>query len=168
MNNITSSTVNNLPNSNVARLMRLLRSPWLRGLLALVYTGVLVVYLLQPHSQPVIAKPSIPGQARLSREILRTFGHFVTFGGLTLVWVSALSAVMPFRRALLLTAASMVFFGILSEWAQSRVPERSASIEDLSADILGMMLAVGVAMGVRWLWQWSGKRVVAPKIETLG
>lgn len=150
------------------RLARFLTSPWLRGLLAVVYTGILTVYLLQTHSTPVIAKPSIPGQPALSREILRTFGHFVTFGGLTLVWASALSAVWPFRRALAVTVIGMVIFSAASEWAQNYVYDRSASVEDFTADVLGVLLGAAVVVGVRWMLSARGKRVLAPKVDTLG
>jgi len=149
MNDLTSSTI-----SFRGNLTRLITSPWLRGGVALAYTAILTVYLLQPHTSPVIAKPSIPGQPALSREILRTFGHFVTFGGLTLVWASALSAVWPFRRALVVTVTVMVIFSAASEWAQSFVRERSASVEDFTADVLGVLLGAAVVVGVRWIIAW--------------
>lgn len=143
------------------RLARFITSPWLRGLLALAYTAILTVYLLQPHASPVIAKPSIPGQPALSREILRTFGHFATFSGLTLVWASALSAVWPFRRALVITVIAMVMFSGVSEWAQNYVYDRSASMEDFTADIIGVLLAVAVVVGVRVLVAWRTRRALS-------
>lgn len=159
MNHLTSPNVN----FRVV-LMRLLTSPWLRVGIALTYTAILTVYLLQPNTSPVIARPGIPGQPDLSREIIRTFGHFVTFGGLTLAWTAALSAIWSFRRALAITGISMVMFSAGSEWAQNYVYERTASVEDFTADVLGVLIGAAVVVGVRWMLTTRRQS----NIETLG
>lgn len=129
------------PHALPHRLIRLYHSPRIRLLLALLYTVILSVALLQSSSRPVIGQPAPPGPPDLGREIVLTIGHLVTFTGLTLMWWWALRITQPHRRALMLTIFGVVIYSVLTEIAQGSVPDRSASMEDLVTNILAMTLA---------------------------
>lgn len=137
------------PHALPHRLIRLSHSPTIRLLLALLYTAILSVALLQSSSRPVIGQPAPPGPPDLGREIILTLGHLVTFTGLTLMWWWALRLVQPPRRAMILTIIGVVIFGIMTELAQSYVPDRGSSIEDLMANVLAV--AVGTWIIQRFL-----------------
>lgn len=130
-------------------LIRLYHSPTIRLLLALLYTALLSVALLQSSSRPVIGQPAPPGPPDLAREIILTTGHLITFTGLTLIWWWALRLVQPHRRAMTVTIIGVAIFGVLTELAQSRVPDRGSSIEDLMANLLAV--AVGTWIIQRYL-----------------
>lgn len=107
-----------------------------RAGLALVYTLLMTVALLQSSSRPLIGPPAPPGPPDLGREILLTSGHIVGFALLTLLWWWALRAWQPVMHALFAAAAFALIFGLITELAQNFVPDRSASTFDLATNWL--------------------------------
>jgi len=95
---------------------------WL--LLSMFYgcaTAVLVLSLLPQASQPVLGSDKV--------------NHIVAFG---VLWVLG-SRCWP-RRPLLL-AVFLTLFGVGIEIAQSFTPDRTADVEDVLADVAGLLLA---------------------------
>lgn len=103
--------------------------PALRLLYALAWTALVTLVLVQSSSQPVVGPAAPPGPPTLEREILLTSGHAVAFSILTFLWWWALYALTP---AVLISLT----VGIATEWAQTLVPDRSASLFDIATNTL--------------------------------
>lgn len=104
--------------------------------MALGWTALLLVTLLQSSRQPVVGPPAPPGQPTLARELLLTGGHIIGFSLLTLLWWRALITVGSARRALILAVVIALVIGTLTEVAQATIPDRSASLFDLTVNWL--------------------------------
>ena len=106
---------------------------------AAAYTLLATILLLQSSTNPLIGPAAPPGPPDLPREILLTLGHLGTFGGLVLVWTWALTAHVPVHRALWLIAPAAILYGGVTELIQGSVPDRTASIIDFAANVLGAL-----------------------------
>lgn len=117
------------------------RSPgWLRWVIAIVYTALLTLLLLQSSAQPVVG-PVAPKDQNLLWEILLTLGHIIGFGLLVILVWSALLTAAPFRRALITAVIFSCALGLVTEVLQSLVPDRSVSLFDLAVN---WMVSMGV------------------------
>ncbi len=67
----------------------------------------------------------------MGREIFLTGGHIGVFILIVSVWTWALVTRLPLRRALLVTVIFAIFYSVATEFAQSFVPDRTASVYDL-------------------------------------
>lgn len=130
---VYNQTVNSSPD--------LLRWPALRWLVALTYTGLLLVLLLQSSAQPLLGPPAPPGPPPLERELLMVASHLAGFALLTFIWQWALRPMAGDRRALALAVGLGLTLAVITEAAQTAIPDRSASLLDLAANLL----AVGAA-----------------------
>jgi VanZ family protein len=99
--------------------------------MALCWTALLLVMLLQSSSQPLVGPAAPPGPPTLEREIVLTLGHIVGFAGLTGLWWWALLLWRPTDKALVLAVMIALVIGVFTELAQAAVPDRSASVFDL-------------------------------------
>jgi VanZ family protein len=115
--------------------------PLLQQIVALAYTALLTVMLLQSSSHPYVGPPAPPGDPDPVREILLTSGHIVGFTLLVLVWWAALR---PSPRALLIAIVIGLTLGTVTELLQSLVPDRSASLFDLVTNYV-------VTFGAAWV-----------------
>lgn len=112
----------------------------LRIALALAYTALLTLVLVQSSARPVIG-PAAPREDNLAWEVFLTTGHLVGFSLLVyLIW-SALSTVAPSTRSLIVAVLFAGVLGLVTELLQSLVPDRSSSLFDLACD-WGMTLVV--------------------------
>ena len=105
-----------------------------RWLLALAYTLFVTVMLVQSSSQPLVGPPAPPGAPDFWREIELTLGHVCAFAGLVVLLWWALLALLPTPRALFVTVAFAVIFGVMTELAQTLVADRQASLFDLAVN----------------------------------
>lgn len=112
---------------------------WLRVALAVAYTAVLTLVLVQSSANPLLG-PAAPREFNLAWEILLTSGHLVGFGLLVIANWSALAVVTTSRRALITAVIFACLLGLITELLQSFVPDRSASLFDLACDC-GVALA---------------------------
>lgn len=111
------------------------RTPFfLRLLTALALTALTTIVLLQPSTQPLIGPPAPLGAPTLAREIALTAGHIAAFSSLVAVWTWALAARLPLTRAVVIAVAGALLYSPLTEWGQSFVPDRSASLYDLAVN----------------------------------
>ena len=80
--------------------------------------------------------------------LLLNLGHVPLFGFLAGSFLLCLGAEAPFKRgACAATVGLTLGVGWLDEWHQGTVPGRHADVRDLVTDLLGCLLAVGIA---RW------------------
>ena len=119
---------------------RLLGHPMLRRILALAFTLISTIALVQSSGHPIIGEPAPPGPPDLPREILLTIGHIITFSALVVLWWWALVPNLPWRRALFVAVSFALVTGMLTEVAQSLVPDREVSALDLAANWVSSLL----------------------------
>lgn len=118
----------------------------LRTALAILWTIVLTILLLQPTTQPIIPTGIQGAPPSLERELLFSTGHILTFAFTVLVWSWALHI----RRGwhLVLLCGLLLAYGVLAEYAQSTVPGRAAQWWDMLANGIGVVL--GIVIVHRW------------------
>ncbi len=114
------------------------RRPALRRLAALAYTALLLVLLLQSSAQPLLGPPAPPGPPPLERELLMSAGHLAGFALLTFIWRWALGPTVSDRRALGAAVSLGLALAVVTEAAQTAIPDRSASLLDLAANLLAV------------------------------
>lgn len=112
--------------------------------MALGWTALLLVMLLQSSSQPLLGPAAPPGPITLEREILLTIGHIVGFAVLTVLWWWALLPRSSHERALVLAVMVALVIGTFTELAQASVPDRVASVYDLVVNTLAVLVTAWV------------------------
>jgi VanZ family protein len=121
-----------------------LQTPTLRRLYAVVWVALVTVTLLQSSSSPVVGPPAPPGPPDYEREIFLTTGHIVAFSiMLVLVWW----ALRPAPHALPVAFVTCCALGILTEFLQALVPDRSVSFGDLAVNCL---VSAAAALLIYW------------------
>lgn len=100
---------------------------------ALAYTALLTLLLVQSSAQPVVG-PVAPREFNLAWEILLTLGHLVGFSLLVFLIWSALTTVAPSTRSLIIAVVFACLLGLITEILQTLVPDRSSSLFDLACD----------------------------------
>ena len=108
-----------------------LHSPW-RSVLAVAWTLLVCLLLLQPGRDPLIG-PAAAGDHSPPVVLLLNLGHFLCFAVMTWLWWRALAQIRP---ALLIALAC----GLLTELAQTFVPDRGLSALDLALNAGGALL----------------------------
>ncbi len=125
----------------------LVSSARIRYLLALVYTALLLVLLLQSNDAPLIPTGVPYGPSTLMREFFFGSVHLVSFCVLTALWWWTLLTHRTSRQALLAAIMIGLCISLLTEWGQSMVPDRSAQLSDIAANFSGGLLW---ALAVWW------------------
>jgi VanZ family protein len=120
------------------------QNPLVRQIVALAYSALLTLVLLQSSSQPYIGPAAPPGPPDPARELLLTIAHIIGFSILVAVWWKAFD---PSPRALLMAALIALALGIVTELLQNFVPDRSASLFDLATNIV-VTLATALLISV--------------------
>ncbi len=108
-----------------------LLSSW-RSVLAVAWTLLVCLLLLQPGRDPLIG-PAAAGDHSPSVVLLLNLGHFVCFAVMTWLWWRALAQIRPALRIALAC-------GLLTELAQTFVPDRGLSALDLALNAGGALL----------------------------
>lgn len=116
-----------------------------RWVLALGYTIFLVAYLLQQPGAPAVEIVAPVAAPDWRREVVFTIGHIIGFGTLFLLWYLPLArTVGSTGRAVVYAVAIAVAVGSVAEGLQSLLPERSASLYDMTMNLIGIGLAWGM------------------------
>ena len=111
-----------------------------RWLVTCIWTGITLFLMLSPADDMSLAKQlSILAGGT---EITDAIGHFVLFSVLTLMWYWTLIGRSSYLRARSTAALVALALGIGCELAQVFVPQRGASLLDLSADVLSVLFAL--------------------------
>ena len=106
-------------------------SPW-RSVLAVAWTLLVCLLLLQPGRDPLVG-PAAAGDHSPPVVLLLNLGHFLCFAVMTWLWWRALGQIRPS----LLIALNL---GLLTELAQTFVPDRGLSALDLALNAGGALL----------------------------
>jgi len=115
-------------------------------MIALVYTLLLFIILVQPEAQPVIPTGIPPGPPSWEREAFFSTLHLLGFGTLAALWWWVWEAVKP-QYALLAAAGIAITVGMVTEGLQSFVPDRGVQLIDIGANLMGVLIAL---MLIRW------------------
>jgi len=121
----------------------LLKNPYIRILLASLWTLFLTIYLLQPENQPVIPQPIPTAPPSFQREVLFTSLHLITFGFTAWLWCFAL-AKTALNESLWLVAIVLLGYGLSIEFIQSNIPGRNTQVWDMVANGVGILTGIGV------------------------
>lgn len=127
----------------------ILKRPGVRVLLALAWTLLVTVMLVQSSGKPVIGPPAPPGAPDLRREIELTLGHVVVFFSLVVLWWWAVLALLPAPRALFVAVGFALIFGLITELAQTAVADRQASLFDIAVNWT-VTIATAAWISARW------------------
>ncbi len=121
----------------------------LRWLLTPLATVALVVLLLQPGEQSVTDTGILQGPPSLARDLFFIAGHIAWFGLLVVLWRWTLVTRFHPSSALALAVLIALILGTSTEFAQTLIPNRGATLADLLAN------GVGVALGVAGVRYWE-------------
>ncbi|MYE26147.1 MAG: hypothetical protein F4X87_02800 [Chloroflexi bacterium] len=121
-------------------ILGILQSAIARWAVAIIWTLLLTLLLLQPEADPLIDL-GLPGGQSLWREILFSALHLLAFALTCALWFWTLRSVLPSRRRLLVAALFALALGISTEALQSLTLDRHASLIDLLANIGGVLIA---------------------------
>jgi VanZ family protein len=121
---------------------------WIRSSAALAYTALLTLLLVQSSGHPVVGPAAPLGKPSPARELLLTSGHIIGFSLLVVIWWWTLRRTWGEHRALLVSLAISFILGVITEIAQTLVPDRSSSWDDLAVNVL-VSLAAALLI-VRW------------------
>lgn len=117
--------------SLLTHALPVLMHPLFRRVLALSFTLLATVMLVQSSSKPIVGPPAPPGNSDLKREIVLTIGHIVTFTTLVGLWWWAFLPNLPSHRALFVAVGFALIYGVITELAQTAVPDREVSLYDV-------------------------------------
>jgi VanZ family protein len=127
-------------------LLSAIMHPMFRRGLALSFTLLATIVLVQSSSHPVVGPPAPPGDPDLKREIELTIGHIATFSTLVSLWWWALLPDFPSRRALFVAVGFALIYGVITELAQTFVPDREVSFYDIAVNWVTTVLAAIVIL----------------------
>ena len=115
-----------------------------RLVIALCWSALLTLLLLQGEADPLIDLGIPRGDNTLARELGFSTLHLLAFGVTSACWYWALNRAAEQRQALLAACAIAIALGITTEILQTYTLDRHASWLDLAANIGGALLAARV------------------------
>lgn len=123
------------------RILELQELTPLRWLIALAWSALLTVLLLQGEADPVIDLGLPRGDNTLARELAFSAVHLLAFGFTCLCWFWALSADARPKTSLLAAVFIAIALGCSTEFLQTTTLDRHFSLLDLAANIAGVLIA---------------------------
>lgn len=112
--------------------------------IALCWSALLTLLLLQGEADPLIDLSIPHGDNTLARELGFSAVHLLAFGVTSACWYWALLRAAERRRALLAACVISIALGITTEILQTFTLDRHTSWFDLAANIGGALLAARV------------------------
>ncbi len=112
-----------------------------RWALAIGWTLLLTLLLLQPEADPVIDLGLPQGDSSLQREIFFSALHLLAFALTCVGWFWALNGAFAARTSLIIAVIIALALGILTESLQTLTLDRHASWIDLLANAAGTLAA---------------------------
>ncbi len=116
----------------------------LRIPVALGWSALLTLLLLQGEADPVLDLGLPRGDNTLARELAFSTLHLLAFGATCACWFWALARAAKPRRALLAACVIAIAIGVSTELLQTYTLDRHASWLDLAANIGGAGLAAHI------------------------
>ncbi|MCY3867548.1 MAG: VanZ family protein [Chloroflexi bacterium] len=118
-----------------------------RWTLAIGWTLLLTLFLLQPEAEPLIDLGLPRGESTLQRELFFSALHLLAFALTCFIWFWTIHSALTLGRRLLAAVLIAISLGIVTEALQSLTLDRHASLIDLIANIAGALVAA------RLIWQ---------------
>ncbi len=118
-----------------------------RWTLALCWTLLLSLFLLQPEAEPLIDLGLPRGESTLQRELFFSALHLLAFALTCFIWFWTFHFASNHKRSLLAAVVIAIALGIVTESLQSLTLDRHASLVDLIANFTGALVAA------RLIWQ---------------
>ena len=134
------------------QLLAIFRFAPLRLTVAIAWSLLLSVLLLQAEADPVIDLGLPRGDNTILRELAFSMLHLLAFGATCVCWHWALPSKWRPRNSLMAACAITIVLGIATESLQTLTPDRYASWLDLVANIGGAVLAA------RLIWTYQNSR----------
>ena len=131
------------------RLSAALQLAPLRLLMAIAWSALLTLLLLQGEADPVIDLGLPRGEKTLAREFVYSTVHLLAFAATCLCWFWALPRDTKPRRNLFIACLIAIVLGVATEFLQSYTLDRHASWIDLAANIGGTLIAARVIWSSR-------------------
>ena len=136
----------------MARLHKALEFTPARWTVAIAWSALLTLLLLQPDAQPVIDLGLPRGDNTLARELAFSALHLLAFSVTAALWIWTLSAKYKLRTSLILACLIAFALGGVTEYLQSFTLDRHASWNDLVANFAGALIAA------RLIWRRSHRQ----------
>lgn len=134
------------------RLSAIFQFAPLRLTLAIGWSLLLSLLLLQAEADPVIDLGIPRGENTLARELVFSAVHLLAFGGTCICWNWALPQTLGARKTLLAACVITIVLGVTTELLQTYTPDRHASWLDLAANIAGAVIAARL-LWTRRIWR---------------
>jgi len=112
-----------------------------RWTLAIGWTLLLTLFLLQPEAEPLIDLGLPRGESTVPRELLFSTLHLLAFALTCFIWFYAMRHTFNPRMSLLAAVLIATALGIVTEALQSLTLDRHASLIDLLANFAGALVA---------------------------
>ena len=109
--------------------------------IAISWSALLTLFLLQPEADPVIDLGLPKGESSLAREFFFSAAHLIAFGITCFWWFWALQRNCRVRTSLAAACLLAILLGGVTEILQGYTLDRHASWLDLVANFSGTMLA---------------------------
>lgn len=116
----------------------------IRWLLAILWSLLLTLFLLQPEADPLIDLGLPRGDSTIQRELFFSALHLLAFALTCMMWFWALRGRFNPRSSLFAAIFIAIALGIVTEALQSLTLDRHASLIDLIANIGGALIAARV------------------------
>ena len=113
-----------------------------RWTLAIGWTLLLTLFLLQPEADPLIDLGLPRGESTLLRELFFSALHLLAFALTCFIWFWTLRGAFNPRISLFAAVLIAIALGIATETLQTLTLDRHASLIDLIANIGGALIAV--------------------------
>lgn len=111
----------------------------IRWTIALTWTMLLTILLLQSLQNPIIPTGIQPAPPSMVREVVFSTAHGFFFAVTSMVWCWTLHNHMSLSLAMKLSVVGVFFYGVGTEFGQSYTPERSPQVIDLLANGIGVV-----------------------------
>ncbi len=111
---------------------------------AIAWSLLLTLLLLQGEADPVIDLGIPRGENTLARELIFSLVHLLAFGATCVLWFWALPHPWILRKRLFAAGLISIALGIATEFMQTYTLDRHASLIDLAANIGGALIAARI------------------------
>ncbi len=115
-----------------------------RWLLAILWSLLLTLFLLQPEADPLIDLGLPRGDSTVQRELFFSALHLLAFALTCMMWFWALRGALNPRSSLMAAIFIAIALGIVTEALQTLTLDRHASLIDLIANIGGALIAARI------------------------
>ena len=121
-------------------ILAILNCAAVRYAIAIFWSVLLTLFLLQPEADPVIDLGLPGGDNTLAREVFFSTLHLIAFGITCFCWFWALQRNLKVKTSLAIACLIAIVLGGATEMLQSFTPDRHSSWLDLVANIFGALI----------------------------